>query len=224
MSQNAEREVAEAELNKWEKLRPDLMSSDEELRKLIPPEDVDAHGTRHLSQLIADEAIKTQVYKYLTDIKPDETTDGVEPHSASNLFVTTKTSLSRLSQRSASGSSTLSSAKLKEKQRQAELTARAASMEKNQEMKKRKMELQHEEEEMKLTTELAVSEARTRAINEFERELNGQQLTETEEMMGQKQQSTEEIVHQMWQPTEQELALVRQTYRRGDGAPKTATC
>ena len=44
-------------------------------------------------------------------------------------------------------------------------------MKKKLEMNRRKLELEYEEEECKLMTELAVSEAKTKAIDKFEREL-----------------------------------------------------
>ena len=174
MSGNEDIGCVKAELENWMKLCQELTSADQELRLLLPEDEIDFHVSRHLSQLEDNDALKAKVMKYLTDIKPEEMpADSVEPQdSASNLFMTSRTVLSRVSQHSDGGSSTLSSAKLKEKQKQAELAARAAVIKKSQEMNKRKLELQCEEEDMKLMTELAVSQARERAINDFERDLN----------------------------------------------------
>ena len=172
--QNEGRECVEAEFDKWKKLCQDLMQSDQELRALLPPEDVDYHAERHSSQLEDNDAVQTKVIKFLTAIKHQEPDDVGMQDSASNLFMTTRTALSaKFSQHSDSASSTVSSARLREMQKQAELTARAALVKKRHEMNKRKLEMQCEEEEVELMTELAVSAAKTRAIDEFERELTG---------------------------------------------------
>ena len=118
LSGNEEIQCVKAELENWLKLCQDLTSSDQEVRTLLPAEDVDYHVSRHSSQLEDNDAIKAKVMKFLTGVKPEEvSTDGVEPHdSASNLFMTTRTALSGFSQRSSGGASSVSSARLKEKQ------------------------------------------------------------------------------------------------------------
>ena len=170
VQENEKSEHVQAEFEKWKKLCQDLAQADEGLKPLLPPEDIEYHADRHSVQLEDNDAVAAKMIKFLTACKHEET-DEVEPQdSASNLFMTSRTALSgRPSQ--VSNASNASSAKLREMQKQAELATRASLMKKKQEMKRRKLELQYEEEEHQLVTELAVSEAKTRAIDKFEREL-----------------------------------------------------
>ena len=188
--QNERIENVEVEFGKWKTLCDNLKQSDLELRTLLPPEDASYHAERHSSQLEENDVIEAKVIKFMTDVKHEEAVDGVEPQdSASNLFMTTRTALSaKYSQHSGSVSSTVSSARLKEKQKQAELAARAALVKKKHEMNKKKLELQCEEEEVDLMTELAVSKAKTRAIDEFERELTDGNRSQNENQKEEKKQ------------------------------------
>lgn len=69
---------------------------------------------------------------------------------------------------------------MKDSQRQAELKARASSLAKNQEIETEKLKLKMKEQELEIKTELQVSEAKSKVIEELERSvLQDQQLDET---------------------------------------------
>jgi hypothetical protein len=80
----------------------------------------------------------------------------------------TRTSVTKSSRRSSKASSQLSSAKLKESQKRVELLARAEALKEKQELEDAKLKLRQREEEFEIKTELKVSDAKVKALQELE--------------------------------------------------------
>jgi len=166
--------IVKTEYSIWLNYYEDLLLSHDEYSKLLSEEDKKIDNEQFQKHNTNFMNLKQSVEKWFSE------------RSAQNLQKfkdeDTYTSIStRASTRASSRASTqLSMAKMKESQRQAELKARASALTKKQEIETEKLKLKMKEQEFEIKTELQISEAKSKVIEELERSiLQDQQLSET---------------------------------------------
>ena len=162
LTETSEYEVAQPAYTEWLSRYDQLLTTYEQCLQLMTDEgEINTYKEWFNSRVQGFERLNSYAHDWFTKHPKVQVEDSKSRVSH----------VSRVSSRHSNISSQLSAAKLKEDQRKAELLARTKTLQEKRALEEEKLKLRFKEEELDLKTELQVSDAKAKVIEDLERSI-----------------------------------------------------